>query len=99
MPSDSIEFYGELDLTIVSFPVKLEEEVQEVITELDRAWNDEFTTSALERLAEEVLDVMQVCYTFLKTHFSEDEIDVLNTLHLFKLRNRHDIGGTDAESN
>lgn len=86
--NNSLDFFNELALTVISFPVKLEEEVKEVKEALDKAWDEEFSTFSLEELASEVFDVMQVCYSFLKTYFTEEEIEALNTIHLFKLRSR-----------
>jgi hypothetical protein len=89
MPSDNIEFYGDTRLTVVTFPAKLAEEMREMVEELDKGWDNHFEAETLEAVALEVLDVMQVCYSFLNTYFDEEEIEALNILHLLKLRSRH----------
>lgn len=89
MPFDSLEFYKGTSLTVVGFPAKLAEEVEEVVEELEKAWDSKFSNASIESVALEVFDVMQVCYSFLTNYFDENELEALNIEHLLKLRSRH----------
>lgn len=71
-----------------NFELKLAEEVDEVYVELEEVYK-ESPESDFEPLLSEVFDVMQTCYSFLRSNFSLSEIESANINHLDKLRKKY----------
>lgn len=75
--------------SFLRFELKLAEEVNEVYVELEEAYK-ELPDVNFDPLLSEVFDVMQVCYSFLRTHFTLTEIEDANITHLDKIRRKYE---------
>ena len=83
-------YKGTPGFTLASFKDRLAEETEEVFYELvDINCRDYPTDTSYDFLLGEVFDVMQVCYSFLRSNFTVGEIEDANVEHLNKMRSRY----------
>ena len=77
------------NMTYTKFIHKLREERKEVEHEVDLLCSEGCPLDVVDALMSEVFDVMQTCYTFLRSNFSEEEIQVAYKKHMEKMEHRH----------
>lgn len=80
---------GTPGFSLLDFREKLIEETGEVLDELVAIHYSDPDDIDFVFLLEEIFDVMQTCYSFLRSNFTLDEIGDANIDHLDKMRERY----------